>query len=134
MQARWWLGECLAELGDHRQAGEHFLLAADIAKGWDGQRDHAVLAHLAGDALNGAGLNEEAAAAYARAEELWRTLGRPQSAARAVRARAGTPCGTRSGQKSSRAVRRTTSPRTQPASLTSAGVRPRAKGSPKALG
>ncbi|MFE7545420.1 tetratricopeptide repeat protein [Streptomyces platensis] len=88
VQARWWLGECLAELGDHRQAGEHFLLAADIAKGWDSQRDHAVLAHLAGDALNGAGLNEEAAAAYARAEELWRTLGRPQSAARAVRARA----------------------------------------------
>ncbi|MFF3541472.1 tol-pal system YbgF family protein [Streptomyces platensis] len=88
VQARWWLGECLAELGDHRQAGEHFLLAADIAKGWDGQRDHAVLAHLAGDALNGAGLNEEAAAAYARAEELWRALGRPQSAARAIRARA----------------------------------------------
>ncbi|MFD5394185.1 tetratricopeptide repeat protein [Streptomyces sp. NPDC127097] len=88
VQARWWLGECLTALGDHRQAGEHFLLAADIAKGWDGRRDHAVLAHLAGDALNGAGLNEEAAAAYARAEELWRTLGRPQSAARAVRARA----------------------------------------------
>ncbi|MEU8912962.1 tetratricopeptide repeat protein [Streptomyces nigrescens] len=88
VQARWWLGECLDALGDHRQASEHFLLAADIAKGWDGQRDHAVLAHLAGDALNGAGLNEQAAAAYARAEELWRALGRPHNAARAVRAQA----------------------------------------------
>ncbi|MGY5126578.1 tetratricopeptide repeat protein [Streptomyces nigrescens] len=88
VQARWWLGECLDALGDPRQASEHFLLAADIAKGWDGQRDHAVLAHLAGDALNGAGLNEQAAAAYARAEELWRALGRPHSAVRAVRAQA----------------------------------------------
>ncbi|MGW2411095.1 tetratricopeptide repeat protein [Streptomyces tubercidicus] len=88
VQARWWLGECLVALGDHRQAGEHFLLAADIAKGWDAQRDHAVLAHLAGDALNGAGLNEQAAAAYTRAEELWGTLDRPQNAARAIRARA----------------------------------------------
>ncbi|MEU8781991.1 tetratricopeptide repeat protein [Streptomyces sp. NPDC048637] len=88
VQARWWLGECLDALGAPRQAGEHFLLAADIAKGWDGQRDHAVLAHLAGDALNGAGLNEQAAAAYARAEELWRALGRPHNAARAVRAQA----------------------------------------------
>ncbi|GFE21405.1 tetratricopeptide repeat protein [Streptomyces nigrescens] len=88
VQARWWLGECLDALGDHRQASEQFLFAADIAKGWDGQRDHAVLAHLAGDALNGAGLNEQAAAAYARAEELWRGLGRPHNAARAVRAQA----------------------------------------------
>ncbi|MFE1176190.1 tetratricopeptide repeat protein [Streptomyces sp. NPDC058773] len=88
VQARWWLGECLESLGDHRQAGEHFLLGADTAKGWDGQRDHAMLAHLAGDALNGAGLHEQAAAAYARAEELWRTLGRPDRAARAMRARA----------------------------------------------
>lgn len=88
VQARRWLGECLETLGDPRQASEQFLLAADIAKGWDGQRDHAVLANLAGDALNRAGLNEQAAAAYARAEELWRALGHPQDAARVVRARA----------------------------------------------
>ncbi|MFB6437758.1 tetratricopeptide repeat protein [Streptomyces sp. NPDC056411] len=88
VQARWWLGECHGALGEPRQAGEHFLVAADIAKGWQGQRDHAVLAHLAGDALNRAGMHEQAAAAYARAEELWRGLGHPDSAARAVRARA----------------------------------------------
>ncbi|WP_369360563.1 tetratricopeptide repeat protein [Streptomyces sp. cg2] len=88
VQAHWWLGECLAALGEPRQAGEHFLLAADIAKGWEEQRDHAVLAHLAADALNRAGFDEQAAAAYARAEELWLGLDRPDSAARAVRARA----------------------------------------------
>ncbi|MEU9500933.1 tetratricopeptide repeat protein [Streptomyces sp. NPDC048196] len=88
VQARRWLGQCLDALGDAREASEQFLLAADIAKGWDGQRDHAVLAQLAGDALHRAGLHEQAAAAYARAEELWRALGQPHGAARAVRARA----------------------------------------------
>ncbi|WP_310727083.1 tetratricopeptide repeat protein [Streptomyces sp. N2A] len=88
VQARRWLGQCLDALGDAREASEQFLLAADIAKGWDAQRDHAVLAHLAGDALHRAGLHEQATAAYARAEELWRALGQPHSAARAVRARA----------------------------------------------
>ncbi|BDM69236.1 hypothetical protein HEK616_27230 [Streptomyces nigrescens] len=88
VRARRWLGECLDATGDARAASEQFLLAADLAKGWDGQRDHAALAHLAGDALHRAGLHEQAGAAYARAEELWRALGQPDRVARAVRARA----------------------------------------------
>ncbi|MFD8547172.1 tetratricopeptide repeat protein [Streptomyces sp. NPDC059649] len=88
VRARRWLGACLDALGDPRGASAQFLLAADLAKGRDDQRDHAVLAHLAGDALDRSGLSEQAAAAYGRAEELWYALGQPHHAARAVRARA----------------------------------------------
>lgn len=88
VQARWWLGECLQDLGEPRAAAEQFLLAAEIAKGWEEQQDHAVLAHLAADCLERAGLADEAVRAYARAEELWRVLGRPAQVVRTLRARA----------------------------------------------
>ncbi|MFJ4987020.1 tetratricopeptide repeat protein [Streptomyces sp. NPDC088732] len=88
VQARWWLGECLQDLDEPRAAAEQFLLAAEIAKGWDEQRDHAVLAHLAADCLERAGLAGEAVRAYARAEELWRGLERPAQVVRTLRARA----------------------------------------------
>ncbi|MFD3451483.1 tetratricopeptide repeat protein [Streptomyces sp. NPDC058691] len=88
VQARWWLGECLQDLGEPRAAAEQFLLAAEIAKGWEEQRDHAVLAHLAADCLERAGLTGEAVRAYARAEELWRGLERPAQVVRTLRARA----------------------------------------------
>ncbi|MFH7338726.1 tetratricopeptide repeat protein [Streptomyces sp. KHY 26] len=88
VQARWWLGDCLEELGEHRAAAEQRLLAADIARHWSDQRDHATLAHLAADALGNAGLVAEADQAYARAGELWRSLGRPHLLVRSLRARA----------------------------------------------
>ncbi|MFY4718420.1 tetratricopeptide repeat protein [Streptomyces sp. LaBMicrA B280] len=88
VQARWWLGDCLEELGEHRAAAEQRLLAADIARHWPEQRDHATLAHLAADSLGGAGLVAEADRAYARAGELWRALGDTRLLVRSLRARA----------------------------------------------
>ncbi|MEV6836115.1 tetratricopeptide repeat protein [Streptomyces sp. NPDC051133] len=87
VQARWWLGDCLQELGEHREAAEHRLRAADIARHWPEQQDHATLAHLAAESLSNAGLLEEADEAYARAGELWRALGNPQFLVRSLRAR-----------------------------------------------
>ncbi|MFC5032641.1 tetratricopeptide repeat protein [Streptomyces sp. DSM 41987] len=88
VQARWWLGECLLQLDEPRAAAEQFLLAAEIAKDWEEQQDHANLAHLAADALNRAGLDDQAVQAYERAEQLWRALGRTPLVVRALRARA----------------------------------------------
>jgi tetratricopeptide (TPR) repeat protein len=93
VQARWWLAECALDLDESREAAEQFLLAARVAEGWDDPHDHAMLANLAADALNRAGCHDEAVAAYARAEELWRTVadvpaqpgsGEPPEAALAV--------------------------------------------------
>jgi len=80
VQARWWLAECHLDLGESREAAEQFLLAARVAEGWDDPHDHAMLANLAADALNRAGLHDEAVQAYARAEELWRAVGELPSA------------------------------------------------------
>ncbi|MFG2311007.1 tetratricopeptide repeat protein [Streptomyces sp. NPDC048566] len=88
VQTRWWLGDCLTELGEHRAAAEHWLRAADIARHWPEQRDHAMLAHLAAEALGRAGLPDEADRAYARAGDLWRALGNVHGLVRSLRARA----------------------------------------------
>ncbi|WP_406473036.1 tetratricopeptide repeat protein [Streptomyces sp. NBC_01615] len=88
VQTRWWLGDCLTELGEHREAAEHWLRAADIAQHWPEQRDHAMLAHLAAEALGHAGLPAQADQAYARAGDLWRGLGNVHGLVRALRARA----------------------------------------------
>ncbi|MFE0626047.1 tetratricopeptide repeat protein [Streptomyces sp. NPDC058864] len=88
VQARWWLGEALRDLDEPRAAAEQFLLAAEIAQGWDEQQDHAVLANLAADSLERAGLAGEAGRAYQRAGELWRALERPVPLVRTLRARA----------------------------------------------
>ncbi|WP_328553200.1 tetratricopeptide repeat protein [Streptomyces sp. NBC_00358] len=88
VQTRWWLGDCLTELGEHREAAEHWLRAADIARHWPEQRDHAMLAHLAAEALGHAGLTAQADQAYARAGDLWRELGDVHGLVRALRARA----------------------------------------------
>ncbi|MEU5539552.1 tetratricopeptide repeat protein [Streptomyces sp. NPDC020362] len=88
VQARWWLGDCLSELGEHRAAAERRLQAAEIARHWPEQQDHATLAHLAGESLSSAGLLDEADRAYARAGELWRSLGNPHFLVRSLRARA----------------------------------------------
>ncbi|MEU4096217.1 tetratricopeptide repeat protein [Streptomyces sp. NPDC026673] len=88
VQARWWLGEGLRDLDEPRSAAEQFLLAAEIAGTWEEQQDHAVLANLAADSLERAGLADEAARAYTRAGELWRALERPVPLVRTLRARA----------------------------------------------
>ncbi|MET9386411.1 tetratricopeptide repeat protein [Streptomyces sp. NPDC002928] len=88
VQTQWWLGDCLSELGEHRAAAERRLQAAEIARHWPEQHDHATLAHLAAENLGHAGLPAEADRAYARAGDLWRTLGNVHGLVRSLRARA----------------------------------------------
>ncbi|WAZ24344.1 tetratricopeptide repeat protein [Streptomyces cinnabarinus] len=88
VQTQWWLGDCLSELGEYREAAERRLQAAEIARHWPEQHDHATLAHLAAESLGQAGLHEEADRAYTRAGDLWRELGNIHGLVRALRARA----------------------------------------------
>ncbi|MFJ4716199.1 tetratricopeptide repeat protein [Streptomyces sp. NPDC088785] len=88
VQAHWWLGDCARALGEHVQAAQAWLKAAEIAQHWSEQRDHAMLANLAADALDRAGRPEEADRAYARAGELWASLGQVPAVVRCLRARA----------------------------------------------
>ncbi|MDF6045104.1 tetratricopeptide repeat protein [Streptomyces sp. JH14] len=88
VQTLWWLGDALTALGEPREAAGHWLGAADIAKSWPEQRDHAMLANLAGQALYRAELNSQAEKAYARAGELWRELGDVHALVRTLRVRA----------------------------------------------
>ncbi|MGW0336645.1 tetratricopeptide repeat protein [Streptomyces sp. NPDC003011] len=94
VQTQWWLGDCLNELGEHREAAERRLQAAEIARHWPEQHDHATLAHLAAESLGHAGLPAEADQAYTRAGELWRTLGNVHGLVRSLRARAWLALGT----------------------------------------
>ncbi|MFE9839400.1 tetratricopeptide repeat protein [Streptomyces sp. NPDC005551] len=87
VQTLWWLGDCLGELGEHREAAERRLRAADLARHWPEQRDHAMLAHLAAEDLGHAGLPAEADLAYTRAGDLWRSLGNVHGLVRSLRAR-----------------------------------------------
>ncbi|MFJ8669213.1 tetratricopeptide repeat protein [Streptomyces sp. NPDC093600] len=88
VQTLWWLGDCLTELSEPRSAAEQWLRAAELAKEWPEQRDHAMLANLAAQALMRAELKPQAAAAYERAGELWRELGDTTAYVRTVRVRA----------------------------------------------
>jgi len=88
VQTQWWLGDCLSELGEHRAAAERRLQAAEIARHWPEQHDHATLAHLAAESLGAAGQSADADRAYARAGELWRSLGNVHGLVRSLRARA----------------------------------------------
>ncbi|WP_328432149.1 tetratricopeptide repeat protein [Streptomyces sp. NBC_00453] len=88
VQTQWWLGDCLSELGEHREAAERRLQAAETARHWPEQHDHATLAHLAGESLAAAALPAEADRAYARAGDLWRSLGNVHGLVRSLRARA----------------------------------------------
>ncbi|MGW6744707.1 tetratricopeptide repeat protein [Streptomyces sp. NPDC055025] len=85
VRARETLGRNLRALGDQRAAAEQYLLAAEVVGGWEDDRPQAQLATLAAECLSEAGLREEAVAAYHRAIELWRSLGEPVAAARALR-------------------------------------------------
>ncbi|WP_405844493.1 tetratricopeptide repeat protein [Streptomyces sp. NBC_01518] len=88
VQTQWWLGDCLSELGEHRAAAERRLQAAEIARTWPEQNDHATLAHLAAESLGHAELPAEADQAYERAGDLWRSLGNVHGLVRSLRARA----------------------------------------------
>ncbi|MEU7278216.1 tetratricopeptide repeat protein [Streptomyces sp. NPDC045431] len=85
VRARDTLARNLRALGDRRAAAEQYLLAAEVAKGWEHPGAHAQLATLAAECLSGAGLRDEAVAAYQRAVELWESVGDPVSLARALR-------------------------------------------------
>ncbi|MFF4489106.1 tetratricopeptide repeat protein [Streptomyces sp. NPDC001544] len=102
VQTRWWLGDCLGELGEHRAAAEHRLQAAEIARHWPEQQDHATLAHLAGESLGQAGLPADADRAYARAGDLWRSLGNVHGLVRSLRARAWLALRTEAGLEAAR--------------------------------
>ncbi|QTE01147.1 tetratricopeptide repeat protein [Streptomyces cyanogenus] len=104
VQARWWLGDCLGELGEHRAAAEQRLKAADLARHWPEQQDHATLAHLAAESLGNAGLASEAEQAYARAGDLWRALGNVPFLVRSLRARAWLALGGEQGAGHARAL------------------------------
>ncbi|PPS71416.1 MULTISPECIES: hypothetical protein [Streptomyces] len=104
VQTQWWLGDCLSELGEHRAAAERRLQAAEIARHWPEQHDHATLAHLAGESLGQAGLPVEADRAYARAGDLWRALGNSPGLIRALRARAWLALETEGGPAEARAM------------------------------
>ncbi|MFI7387007.1 tetratricopeptide repeat protein [Streptomyces sp. NPDC049813] len=88
VQALWWLGDCARALGEHAQSAEAWLKAAELAQHWPEQRDHAMLANLAADALDRAGRPEDADRAYARAGELWSSVGNVYAVVRCLRARA----------------------------------------------
>ncbi|MFJ8468456.1 tetratricopeptide repeat protein [Streptomyces swartbergensis] len=104
VQTQWWLGDCLSELGEHRAAAERRLQAAEIARHWPEQHDHATLAHLAGESLGQAGLAEEADRAYARAGDLWRELGNVHGLIRSLRARAWLALRAQDGLEEARAL------------------------------
>jgi tetratricopeptide (TPR) repeat protein len=80
--------QCLREQGEPEPAARLLLAAATIAQGWPDQTGHATLAHEAAAALQSAGHGEEAERAYARAADLWQTVGDLASRIRAIRARA----------------------------------------------
>ncbi|WBB62813.1 tetratricopeptide repeat protein [Streptomyces sp. WMMC500] len=90
VQTRWWLGDAMGRLREHKHAAEQYVLAAEIAAGWagDGARDHAMLATLAAQSLSAAEADAQADRAYARAGALWRELGDVPSLIRTLRARA----------------------------------------------
>lgn len=86
VRARAVLGRALVNSGEPRAAAEAFLEAAAGTIDWPDQTAHASLAHDAGDALERAGLIDEAERAYGRAAELWSAVGNIALQVRATRA------------------------------------------------
>jgi tetratricopeptide (TPR) repeat protein len=83
-------GECLTDLGEYRAAAEELIAAARIVADRPDQREHAALVHAAANALDGAGMSDEAGRTFDRAAALWRTVGDRDAEIRAVRGHAWT--------------------------------------------
>lgn len=83
-------GECLTDIGEFRTAAEELIAAARIVADWPDQREHASLVHAAANALDGAGMADEAGRTFERAADLWRGVGDRDAEVRAVRGRAWT--------------------------------------------
>ncbi|KPH99133.1 hypothetical protein OV450_5382 [Actinobacteria bacterium OV450] len=75
VSVREFLGDLLRQLNDPRAAAEQYLLAAEVAKGWEDPRPQAVFAQAAAEQLSAARLVPEAVAAYERSLELYREAG-----------------------------------------------------------
>ncbi|MER7461744.1 tetratricopeptide repeat protein [Streptomyces sp. NPDC097981] len=75
VSVREFLGDQLRQLNDPRAAAEQYLLAAEVAKGWEDPRPQAALAQAAAEQLSAARLEQEAVAAYERSLELYRVTG-----------------------------------------------------------
>ncbi|MFF4099845.1 tetratricopeptide repeat protein [Streptomyces sp. NPDC001903] len=75
VSVREFLGDLLRQLNDSRAAAEQYLLAAEVAKGWEDPRPQAALAQAAAEQLSAARLDQEARAAYERSLELYRVTG-----------------------------------------------------------
>ena len=86
VQVRWWLGECAMARHEPAEAAKHRLAAAQVAQHWPEQADHAMLANLAAEALDGAGEKLTAELAYERAADLWAEVGDARRQLRATRA------------------------------------------------
>lgn len=82
-------GDCLTQLGEHREAAAQYLAAAAILQDdRDNRGAHARLAWTAAESLQNAGRPDEALAAYRRAADLWRELDSPVARARCLRSAA----------------------------------------------
>ncbi|MFE5536729.1 tetratricopeptide repeat protein [Streptomyces sp. NPDC056492] len=75
VSVREFLGDLLRQLNDPRAAAEQYLLAAEVAKGWEDTRPQAALAQAAAEQLSAARMDQEATAAYERSLELFRVTG-----------------------------------------------------------
>src|SRR5258708_40011324 len=76
-------------VGDRRGAAELLLSTADRVSDWPNQVPHAMAAADAANALEQAGRFADAAAAFQRAAELWRTVGEPLVRVKCLRSAAG---------------------------------------------
>ncbi len=82
-------GDCLTQLDEHRKAAEQYLAAAALVQDDPANRvAHARVAWSAAQALQGAGLFDEALPAYRRVAELWGELGNIPARVRCLRSAA----------------------------------------------
>ncbi|GAA2620634.1 hypothetical protein [Streptomyces axinellae] len=88
VQACVWLTQTCRGPGQLLAASRLLRRTAGAPHPWQDPHGHAVIAHLAADTLRGSGEYDEARAAYARAEELWRALEDTHGVVRTLHARA----------------------------------------------
>lgn len=82
-------GDCLTRLNEHRKAAEQYLAAAALVQDDPGNRvPHARVAWSAAQALQSAGLFDQAVPVYRRVAELWGDLGNIPARVRCLRSAA----------------------------------------------